>query len=110
MTEINERLLNELVDAVKGIVRKEQHDRLRDIYLIGDIEKDTARQAIERLGGLAIDDGRCAASRSSQANAESDLSDSGGTIGQTAAANHSRYETYGLLSRRVQGPGVWADR
>jgi ATP-dependent Clp protease protease subunit len=53
MTEINERLLNELVEAVKGIVRKEQHDRLRDIYLIGDIEKDTARQAIERLRELA---------------------------------------------------------
>jgi ATP-dependent Clp protease protease subunit len=53
MTEMNERLLNELVEAVKGIVRKEQHDRLRDIYLIGDIEKDTARQAIERLRELA---------------------------------------------------------
>ena len=53
MTDINERLLNELVDAVKGIVRKEQVDRLRDIYLIGDIEKDTARHAIERLRELA---------------------------------------------------------
>src|SRR5688572_31491619 len=53
MTEINERLLNELVDAIKGIIRKEQSDRLRDIYLIGDIEKDTARQAIERLRELA---------------------------------------------------------
>jgi ATP-dependent Clp protease protease subunit len=53
MTDINERLLNELVDAVKGIVRKEQADRLRDVYLIGDIEKDTARHAIERLRELA---------------------------------------------------------
>ena len=53
MTDINERLLNELVDAVKVIVRKEQADRLRDIYLIGDIEKDTARHAIERLRELA---------------------------------------------------------
>jgi ATP-dependent Clp protease protease subunit len=53
MTDINERLLSELVEAVKGIVRKEQADRLRDIYLIGDIEKDTARQAIERLRELA---------------------------------------------------------
>jgi ATP-dependent Clp protease, protease subunit len=53
MTDINERLLNELVEAVKGIVKKEQHDRLRDIYLIGDIEKDTARQAIERLREMA---------------------------------------------------------
>ena len=53
MSEINERLLNELVEAVKDIVRKEQSDRLRDIYLIGDIEKDTARNAIERLRELA---------------------------------------------------------
>ena len=53
MTEINERLLGELVDAVKGIIRKEQSDRLRDIYLIGDIEKETARQAIERLREFA---------------------------------------------------------
>ena len=50
---MNDRLLNELVDAVKGIVKKEQSDRLRDIYLIGDIEKDTARHAIERLRELA---------------------------------------------------------
>lgn len=55
MTDINERLLSELVEAVKGIVRKEQNERLRDIYLIGDIEKDTARQAIERLRELAND-------------------------------------------------------
>jgi ATP-dependent Clp protease protease subunit len=53
MSEINERLLTELVEAVKDIVRKEQSDRLRDIYLIGDIEKDTARNAIERLRELA---------------------------------------------------------
>jgi ATP-dependent Clp protease, protease subunit len=55
MTDFNERLLSELVEAVKGIVRKEQSERLRDIYLIGDIEKDTARQAIERLRELAND-------------------------------------------------------
>lgn len=30
-----------------------QSDRLRDIYLIGDIEKETARHAIERLRELA---------------------------------------------------------
>ena len=55
MSDINERLLNELVSAVKEIVRKEQSDRLRDIYLIGDIEKDTARAVIERLRELAND-------------------------------------------------------
>lgn len=53
MGELNDRLLNEIVDAVKEIVRKEQSDRLRDVYLVGDIEKDTARQAIERLRELA---------------------------------------------------------
>ena len=40
MSEITDRLLIELIDKVKAIVRKEQSDRLRDIYLIGDIEKD----------------------------------------------------------------------
>jgi ATP-dependent Clp protease, protease subunit len=58
MSEINERLLSELVTAVKEIVRKEQSDRLRDIYLIGDIEKDTARTVIERLRELANDNSK----------------------------------------------------
>jgi ATP-dependent Clp protease protease subunit len=53
MGEINERLLNELIDAVKEIVRKEQADQLRDIYVVGDIEKETARSAIEKLRELA---------------------------------------------------------
>jgi ATP-dependent Clp protease protease subunit len=58
MAEFNNQLLHELVEAVKQIVRKEQSDRLRDIYLIGDIEKDTARAAIERLRELANDNPR----------------------------------------------------
>jgi ATP-dependent Clp protease protease subunit len=58
MGEINNQILNELVEAVKQIVRKEQSDRLRDIYLIGDIEKDTARTVIERLRELANDNAR----------------------------------------------------
>src|SRR5215208_5377359 len=58
MAEYNNQLLQELVEAVKQIVRKEQSDRLRDIYLIGDIEKDTARVAIERLRELANDNTR----------------------------------------------------
>jgi ATP-dependent Clp protease protease subunit len=58
MSDISDRLVSELVDAVKTIVRKEQSDRLRDIYLIGDIEKDTARVAIERLRELANDSSR----------------------------------------------------
>jgi ATP-dependent Clp protease protease subunit len=55
MSDISDRLLNDLVDAVREIVRKEQSDRLRDIYLIGDIEKDSARMVIERLRELAND-------------------------------------------------------
>jgi len=53
MSEINDRLLTEIVDAVKELVRKEQADQLRDVYLIGDIEKETAKCAIEKLRELA---------------------------------------------------------
>ena len=53
MTEMSERLLSELVESVKEIVRKEQSERLRDVYLIGDIDKDVARAVIERLRELA---------------------------------------------------------
>ena len=49
MADISDRLLNEIVTAVKEMLRKQQSDRLRDIYLIGDIEKDTARTTIEKL-------------------------------------------------------------
>ena len=55
MSDISDRLLNDIVDAVKEIVRKEQSDRLRDVYLIGDIDKDSARGVIERLRELAND-------------------------------------------------------
>src|SRR3954471_13017190 len=58
MSDINERLLNDIVDAVKELVRKEQSERLRDVYLIGDIDKDSARHVIERLRELA-NDSRC---------------------------------------------------
>jgi ATP-dependent Clp protease protease subunit len=53
MGELNERLIVELVDAVRAQLRKEAGDRIRDVYLIGDIEKDTARACIERLRELA---------------------------------------------------------
>jgi len=55
MSDINDRLLNDLVDAVKDILRKEQSERLRDVYLVGDIDKDSARLVIERLRELAND-------------------------------------------------------
>jgi ATP-dependent Clp protease protease subunit len=58
MGELNERLVAELVDAVRAQLRKEAGDRLRDVYLIGDIEKDTARSCIERLRELASDNGK----------------------------------------------------
>jgi len=51
--ELNDRLVLDLIDAVKGILRKESADRLRDGYLIGDIEEGIARSAIERLRELA---------------------------------------------------------
>jgi ATP-dependent Clp protease, protease subunit len=56
--DLNDRLVSDLIDAVKVVLRKEQSDRLRDIYLIGDIEKDTARGVIERLRELANDNSR----------------------------------------------------
>src|SRR6478672_4205107 len=58
MGEMDDRLLNDLVDAVKDLLRKEQADRLRDVYLIGDIEKDVAKTTIERLRELANDNGK----------------------------------------------------
>jgi ATP-dependent Clp protease, protease subunit len=58
MGELSERLVAELIDAVRAQLRKEQTDRLRDVYLIGDIEKDNARSCIERLRELAYDNGR----------------------------------------------------
>ena len=58
MPDFTDRMLNELVDAVRDMLRKEQSERLRDIYLIGDIEKDTAKVVIERLREMANDSRR----------------------------------------------------
>src|SRR3954451_2775439 len=58
MGELSERLIAELVDAVRGQLRKEQSERVRDVYLIGDIEKDTARACIERLRELASENSK----------------------------------------------------
>jgi ATP-dependent Clp protease, protease subunit len=55
MGDLSDRLIAELVDAVRAQLRKESRDRIRDVYLIGDIEKDTARTCIERLRELASD-------------------------------------------------------
>jgi ATP-dependent Clp protease protease subunit len=56
--DLNDRLVLDLIDAVKGVLRKETSDRLRDVYLIGDIEKDIARNVIERVRELANDNTR----------------------------------------------------
>ncbi|MGE5359430.1 MAG: ATP-dependent Clp protease proteolytic subunit [Bacteroidales bacterium] len=53
--EVTDRLLLELVEGVKQVLRREAAQRLRDIYLVGDIDKDSARSTIERLRELAND-------------------------------------------------------
>src|SRR5437016_7423342 len=58
MADLSDRLIAELVDAVRAQLRREIVERLRDVYLIGDIEKDTARQAIERVRDLVNDNNR----------------------------------------------------
>jgi ATP-dependent Clp protease, protease subunit len=58
MAELSDRLIAELVEVVRGQLRKEAGERLRDVYLIGDIEKDTARACIERLRELANENNR----------------------------------------------------
>jgi len=58
MTEFNERLVHEVIEAVRQQLKKEAGDRLRDVYLIGDIEKDSARAVIERLRELAGENDR----------------------------------------------------
>src|SRR5580765_7584035 len=55
MGELSDRAVTELIEAVRQILRKESADKLRDVYLIGDIEKEAARACIERLRDLAND-------------------------------------------------------
>ena len=55
MADLDARLLEEIIDGVKKLLKKEQSDRLRDVYLVGDIEKDNARGFIEKLRELAND-------------------------------------------------------
>jgi ATP-dependent Clp protease, protease subunit len=58
MGDLSERLIADLVDAVRQQLRREAVERIRDVYLIGDIEKDTARSCIERLRELANENNR----------------------------------------------------
>jgi ATP-dependent Clp protease, protease subunit len=55
MTDLDARLLNDIVEGVRDLLKKEQSSRLRDVYLIGDIEKDNARTFIEKIRELAND-------------------------------------------------------
>ena len=56
--DLNDRFVLDLIEAVKAVLRKETSDRLRDVYLVGDIEKDVARIVIERLREMANDNRR----------------------------------------------------
>src|SRR6266567_4046031 len=58
MADLNDRLIADLIEAVRQQLRKEAGERLRDVYLIGDIEKDTAKSCIERLRDLANDNSK----------------------------------------------------
>src|SRR5881628_271458 len=58
MGDLSDRMVADLVDAVRHLLRKEAAERNRDVYLIGDIEKDAARVCIERLRELANDSDR----------------------------------------------------
>src|SRR5712692_3385740 len=113
--ELNDRLIGELIDAVRRVLRKEASERLRDVYLIGDIEKDLARTCIERLrelatsprvsalvdhdsragqmGWMAIDNGCGATPGAAQADAGSDLQNPGVAFRQAAAPNHQGHKT-----------------
>jgi ATP-dependent Clp protease protease subunit len=53
MADLNDRLVSELIDSVRQVLRKESAERLREVYLVGDIDKDSARSVIERLRELA---------------------------------------------------------
>src|SRR5437899_11279911 len=58
MGDLNDRMIADLIDAVRQVLRKEASERLRDVYLLGDIGKHTARAAIERLRELANEGNR----------------------------------------------------
>ncbi len=55
---ISDRLVSDLVEAVKEAIKKEENERLRDVYLIGDLDKDSARASIQRLRELAADNSK----------------------------------------------------
>jgi ATP-dependent Clp protease protease subunit len=56
--DLTDRLVSELIDSVKEVLKREASERLREVYLVGDIEKDSARHVIERMRELANDSSR----------------------------------------------------
>jgi ATP-dependent Clp protease protease subunit len=58
MAELTDKLVAELIDSVKQVLKREASERLRELYLVGDIDKDVARHLIERLRELANDSSR----------------------------------------------------
>jgi ATP-dependent Clp protease protease subunit len=55
MPELTDKLIAELVDSVRQVLKREASERLRELYLVGDIDKDVAKQLIERLREFAND-------------------------------------------------------
>jgi ATP-dependent Clp protease, protease subunit len=56
--DLTDRLVSELIDSVRQVLKREASERLRELYLVGDIDKDSARSVIERLRELANDNAR----------------------------------------------------
>jgi ATP-dependent Clp protease protease subunit len=56
--ELTDRLVAELIESVKQVLKREAQERLREVYLVGDIDKDSARAVIERMRELANDNTR----------------------------------------------------
>ena len=56
--ELTDRLVSELIESVKQVLKRESLERLREVYLVGDIDKDSARQVIERMRELANENSR----------------------------------------------------
>jgi ATP-dependent Clp protease, protease subunit len=56
--DLTDRLVSELIESVKQVLKRESLERLREVYLVGDIDKDSARQVIERMRELANENSR----------------------------------------------------
>lgn len=55
---IGDRAVTDLVEAVKSAIKKEESERLRDVYLFGDIDRDATRAAVQRLRELVASGSR----------------------------------------------------